>query len=268
MKEKESTDMEDKYLNEYYSKYDEEGRLLSRHGSVEFLTTTRYIDRYLKKGMSILEVGAGTGRYSLNYAKKGFRVDAVELIHHNIEHFKANITADMDVQIHQGNAINLSKFEDNRFDITLILGPLYHLYNVENKRQAVLEALRVTKPGGIIYIAFIMNDAVIIDWGLVSGNLAKGIKEGIVTNEFHCVGTPELLFEMSTVREIYALMEKFPIEKLHMVASDGMTNHFRENIDQADDELFDAWLEYHLYTCEREDLIGYSNHGLYVGKKI
>ena len=70
--------MENEFLNDYYSNYDEEGRLLSRHGSVEFLTTTRYIDKYLSKGMKILEVGAGTGRYSLNYARKGYQVEAIE----------------------------------------------------------------------------------------------------------------------------------------------------------------------------------------------
>jgi len=260
--------MEDKYLNEYYSNYDEEGRLLSKHGLVEFLTTTRYIDKYLKTGMKIFEVGAGTGRYSLHYAKKGFYVESVELIQHNIELFRDKITADMNVQLNQGNACDLSMFDDNQFDVTLLLGPLYHMYNLEDKKKAVLEALRVTKPGGIVYIAFIMNDAVVLDWGLVSGNLARGIKDGLITDDFHCVGKPELLFEMSTVKEINALMDGFPITKLHMVASDGMTNHFRESIDESDNELFNAWLQYHFYTCEREDLIGFSHHVLYIGKKV
>ena len=48
------------YLNAYYSNYDEEGRLLSKHGQVEFLTTMRYIQHYLQPGMRVLEVGAGT----------------------------------------------------------------------------------------------------------------------------------------------------------------------------------------------------------------
>jgi len=259
--------MKNEFLNNYYSNYDEEGRLLSRHGSVEFLTTTRYIDKYLRPDMKILEVDAATGRYSLHYARNGYQVEAIELIEHNIECFNHNVTADMNVNIHQGNACDLSTYPDNCFDITLVLGPLYHLYNIEDKKKAIAEALRVTKPGGLLFVAFIMNDAVILDWGLLSGNLAKGIKEGLVTDAFHCVGKPELLFEMSTINEINDLMNAFPIDKLHMVASNGMTNHFRESIDNAEDELFAAWLQYHFYTCEREDLIGYSNHALFVGSK-
>ncbi len=171
------------------------------------------------------------------------------------------------MNIRQGNACDLGCFEDNSFDVTLVLGPLYHLFDEEEKRKAISEALRVTKPGGLLYIAFIMNDAVILNWGLKAGNLAKGIQEGMITEDFHCAGVPEMIFEMTTVKEIYELMHNFPVEKLHMVAADGVTNHFREVIEAAEEELFEAWLRYHDYTCEREDLIGFSNHVLYIGRK-
>ena len=76
------------FLEEYYTHYDEEGRLLSRHGQVEYLTTMRYIKECLEgfSNPEILEVGAGTGRYSVTLAKQGFQVTAVELIEHNLEH--------------------------------------------------------------------------------------------------------------------------------------------------------------------------------------
>jgi len=48
-------------INAYYESYDEDHRLTVRHGMVEFLTTVHYIERYLKPGMRILEIGAGTG---------------------------------------------------------------------------------------------------------------------------------------------------------------------------------------------------------------
>ena len=67
-------------LTEYYGNYDEDGRLTSRHGKVEFLTTVKYIDKYLKRGDRIIEIGAGTGRYSHFFAQQGYQVDAVELI--------------------------------------------------------------------------------------------------------------------------------------------------------------------------------------------
>lgn len=260
--------MDIRYLTEYYQNYDEDGRLLRRYGSVEFLTTVKYIDRYLKKGMSILEVGAGTGRYSLHYAKNGFHVTSADLIDHNLEILRSHITPEMDIETYRCNACDLSAFGNDQFDLTLVLGPLYHLFGMEDKKRAVSEALRVTKPGGKVYIAFIMNDAVILDWGLVSGNLAKGLESGLISPAFHCQSSPELLFEMTTVQEIRELMSGFPIRELHLVASDGMVNHFREAIEQVDDELFEAWLQYHFATCERPDLIGYSNHSLYIGQKL
>ena len=76
------------YLDEYYRNYDEDGRLGSRHGNVEFLTTMTYIQKYLRPGMRVLEIGAATGRYSHAIARMGYRVDAVELIEHNIELFR------------------------------------------------------------------------------------------------------------------------------------------------------------------------------------
>lgn len=83
-----SKDKEKEYLTNYYNEYDEDGRLSMQAGSVEFLTTMKYIEKHLKSGMKILEIGAGTGRYSLAFAEKGYKVDAVELIEHNIDIFR------------------------------------------------------------------------------------------------------------------------------------------------------------------------------------
>ncbi len=65
-------------LASYYNNYDENGRLESKHGQVEFMTTMHYIERYLTSGAKILEIGAGTGRYSRTLADMGYSVDAVE----------------------------------------------------------------------------------------------------------------------------------------------------------------------------------------------
>ena len=111
-------------LTQFYSNYDEEGRLLSKHGSVEFLTTLRYIEKYLQPGMRILEIGAATGRYSHTLARKGYRVDAVELVQHNIDIFQENTQPGEDVTIRQGNAKDLSFLADETYDVTLLLGPI------------------------------------------------------------------------------------------------------------------------------------------------
>ena len=103
-----------KALTDFYSNYDEEGRLLSKHGQVEYLTTMRYIDKYLQPGMRILEIGAATGRYSHALARRGYQVDAVELIQHNIDIFNTLTQTGENVTIRQGNAKDLSFFEIGR----------------------------------------------------------------------------------------------------------------------------------------------------------
>ena len=124
------------YLIDHYSNYDEDSRLASKYGSIEFLTTMRYIEQYIKPGDRILEVGAATGRYSHALARQGYAVDAVELVEHNIEIFRKNTQANENITITQGNAMDLSAFPDNKYDITLLLGPLYHLYNKEDRANA------------------------------------------------------------------------------------------------------------------------------------
>ena len=160
-------------LTAYYSGYDEEGRLVSRHGSVEFLTTMRYIERYLQPGMRILEIGAATGRYSHTLARMGYAVDAVELVQHNIDIFQKNTQPGENVTIRQGNAKDLHFLEEDTYDITLLLGPMYHLFTVEEQLQALSEALRVTKKGGILMAAYCGNDATMVQYCFGRGMLKE-----------------------------------------------------------------------------------------------
>ena len=81
------------YLEEYYKNYNEDGRLLSRHGQVEYLTTMHYIRESLEglAAPEILEIGAGTGRYSVTLAKEGYHVTSVELIEHNLDILRSKL---------------------------------------------------------------------------------------------------------------------------------------------------------------------------------
>ena len=152
------------YLEEYYNSYDEEGRLLSRHGQVEYLTTMKYISQCLSAFTRpcILEIGAGTGRYSVALARQGYPVTAVELVPRNLDLLKAKLDGSEQITAIQGNALDLSFLSDAAFDLTLLLGPMYHLYTREDKLQALSEAVRVTKPGGYILVAYCMNEPTVI----------------------------------------------------------------------------------------------------------
>ena len=94
------------YIIDYYNNYDEDSRLSPRHGTVEFLTTMRYIEKYIKPGSRVLEIGAGTGRYSHALARLGYTVDAVELVPHNIEVFCSHMLPAEHITITQGNALD------------------------------------------------------------------------------------------------------------------------------------------------------------------
>ncbi len=256
------------YLSRFYEQYDEDGRLTSRHGSVEYLTTMRYVHKHLKPGMRILEIGAATGRYSHALAREGYRVDAVELLEHNIEIFRQNTAEGESVTITQGNAVDLSAFKDEAYDVTLLLGPMYHLFTREEQEKALSEAIRVTKRGGTVFVAYCMADASVLSYGFIRGEIHNIIEQCKIDPEtFATFSEPWDIFELYRKEDIEALRSKFDVTPLCLVASDGYTNHIREVVDGMDDRTFELYLKYHFAVCERQDLLGYSHHTLDIFRK-
>ena len=257
-----------KVLSEYYGSYDEDSRLCSQHGSVEYLTTIRYIQKYLETGMRVLEIGAATGRYSHTLARMGYEADAVELVAHNIDIFKANTEAHENIRIYQGNAKNLDMLEENRYDITLLLGPMYHLFTVSDQLQALSEAIRVTKTDGVVFAAYCGNEATMVQYCFGRGMIKEQHYRDLIDPvTFKASSDPGELFELYRKEDIDALMAHFPVTRLHYLGTDMATNYMRQTIDEMDDELFDLYLRYHFAICERSDLVGASHHILDIFRK-
>jgi SAM-dependent methyltransferase len=257
-------------LADYYGSYDEDGRLASKHGQVEFLTTMRYIEKYLAPGARIIEIGAGTGRYSLRLAGMGYSVEAVELIPHNIEILKRNIMQEHSVNVTQGDARDLSAFADGAFDITLLLGPMYHLFTDEDKRRTMSEAIRVTNPGGVVFAAYCISDGCIIWEGFQRKifSIAEYIERGKIDPvTFDTFSVPEDIFELVRKDDIDRLMDGFAVERLHYVATDLYTNFMRAAVDEMSDDEFALYLRYHFTICERPDMVGVTHHSLDVFRK-
>ena len=257
-------------VTNFYTGYDEEARLTTRPGLVEFLTTMRYIEKYLPDGAKVLEVGAGTGRYSRTIADMGHKVEAVELVQYNIEIFRQAIIPGQDIKITQGNALDLSMFGDSIFDLTLVLGPLYHLYTPEDKHKAISEALRVTKPGGVVFAAYCMGDASLADagFGRASFSVKEYIQRGLINPvTFTTTSKPEDIFELVRVEDINTLMKGFPVKRLHLVGADLFSRYIRDGLEAMDDENFALYLRYHFAACEKPDIIGISHHVLDIFRK-
>lgn len=255
-------------LKNYYETHEENSRLRSRHGSVEFLTTVNYVEKYLRRGMKILEIGAGTGIYSHYFARNGYDVDAVEITEYNIGIFKTNTTPVEKVTITQGDAIDLKGFDDGAYDITLLLGPMYHLYTEEDKLAALKEAIRVTKPGGVVFVSYCNND--MTAYGFLFGR--EGIKDsslhGLIDfKTFALSSTPKEVFSLYRKEDVDALMKNFKVTRLHYVGTDMLTKFIKAAVDGMDDETFNIYLKYHLSICERPDMAGATFHMLDVFRK-
>lgn len=257
----------ERILNEYYNNHDEESRLIKdKAHQIEFITTTRYIEKYLKQGDKIIEIGAGTGRYSIYYAKKGFEVYSVELINKNLKILKNKITKDMKINAIKGNAMNLENFKDNTFDITLVLGPLYHLYDEYSIDKAIKEAIRVTKRRGKIFIAYLTDDSVVYSYGVRKGNL-KRLKE-ICDDNWNIPKIKEEIFATFKVSEFSKLISKYDVKEIETIATDGIAPNMADYINKMTNEEFEIFVEYHLKNCNRKDLIGYSSHVLEIIEKL
>lgn len=257
-------------MSHYTDGYEEDERLTKdKVHYVEYVTTTKYIDKYLKKGDRILEVGAGTGVYSLRYASLGYQVDAVELVPSNLEVLKSKITPEMNINARIGNAIDLSMYEDNTYDITLVLGPLYHLFKEEERDKVIEEAIRVTKPGGIIYYAYILADLTMLNWGFQKGNLVENYgNDKMISEDYKVINREEYIFYLMYLSEVKELMNKHTDQEvISYVATDGVGRVCNDVINEMDDVTYNHYLNYHLSICEREDLIGYSGHILAISKK-
>lgn len=253
--------MNEENLIKYYNKFNEDKRLNSRHGQVEFITCMKYIHECLKnkQNAKIIDIGAGCGRYSIALAEEGYDVTAVELVKHNLRVIESK---SKDVKCYQGNAINLSKFKDETYDIVLLFGPMYHLISKEEKIQALNEAKRILKKDGIILVNYCMNDYCVITHGFKDNQILSSIENKELDENYHCISKDEDLYSVLRIEEIDELNSLTNLKRIKIITPDGPANYLREYLNKMDDETFKKFIEYHLSTCERYDMLGAAAHTL------
>lgn len=254
--------MNEENLIKYYNKFNEEKRLTTKHGQIEFLTAMKYIHHFLEEGDKILDIGAGTGRYSKKLHDEGYDVTAVELVKHNLREIeKKNIPCML------GNATNLKKIKDNTYDITLLFGPMYHLISKEEKIKALKEAKRVTKKSGYIFISYCMNEYAIITHGFIEGNIKESINNHLLDENYNITPKQDDLYSFVRLEDIDDLKDVCDLKRIKIVSQDGCAEYMKKTINQMDDETFKIFLDYHFKTCERKELLGAGRHILDILKK-
>lgn len=254
-------------ISSFYNQTDEDRRLQkSRHGQLEYYTTMTYIHRYIPEHSKILEVGAGTGRYSVALAKEGMDMTAVELVESNLALLRENSKGVENLKSYQGDATDLSRFADNTFDAALLLGPMYHLYEKDEVNHAIDEAIRVTKPGGVIMFAFISVFAIMYA-NYFYGNWTAGQKENF-TDDYQVRHFKEQLFTGYELTEFEQLFQEKPVEWITTAGVDGLLEPIEKRPDfSLSDEDFKAMAEWYLAFSEKRDLLGSTNHLLYICRK-
>lgn len=251
-------------LDEYYNKFNEDKRLDSRHGRVEFIITMKYIHDFLKPGDKILEVGAGTGRYSITLFNEGYDVTAVEPVQHNLGRLKQKCP---EIKAFKGNALKLKRLPDDEFDLTLLFGPMYHLIGREDKLKALFEAKRVTKPGGIIMAAYIMNEYSVLTYAFKEQHVLECLAEGKLDKEFKTVAGGEDLYDYVRTEDIDRLAKEAGLSRIKIFSPDGPANHMRQFLNRLSEEEFARFIDYQMAVCERADLLGASAHTVDILKK-
>jgi ubiquinone/menaquinone biosynthesis C-methylase UbiE len=218
----------------------------------------KYIHAIIKEGYKVLDVGAGTGAYSIPLRDEGYDVTAVELVKQNLKYMeKANINC------YQGNAIDLSRFKDNSFDIVLLFGPMYHLLSMDEKIKALEEAKRVSKK--YIFISYCMNEFALIYHGFIEGYIKDDIKN--IDDNFKILKDNDNLYSYVRLEDINYLKDKCKLKRVKIINQDGPTEYIKKIINNMDDEQYELFIKYHLSTCERPELLGAGRHILDILEK-
>lgn len=262
-------------LETYYKKFNEDHRLKTRHGQVEFFVTMHYIKQFLSRIAAqsarasnekpkILDVGAATGAYSIPLCRDGFDVTAVEPTKTNFEILRSKHE---NIKCWNADARDLHFLADELFDLTLLLGPLYHLRTQDEKVRALLEARRVTKTGGVIFAGYVMNEYAILTYCFGKNKIKETVAEHRVTEDFKTVCDEDDLYSYSRREEIDFLAKASRLERVAIFSPDGPSDYMRRELNSFDEETFELFKQYALCISSRPDLLGAGSHLVDVLKK-
>lgn len=170
------------------------------------------------------------------------------------------------------NAIDLSIYEDNKFDVVILCGPLYHLTSNEERIKCIKKVERVLKPNGIVFASFIpylAGSIAIIDRYLrhpeqvTTENLEKVFDNGVFNNANNN-GVQEGAY--LTITQINNLFDDF--EKLELRSIRGFGYEKEEQLYSIQDKtMYNKIIELIDKTAELNEIIETCGHAIFIGKK-
>lgn len=135
---------------------------------IEFASTLRLVEKYFPSSGALCDIGCGPGRYAVEAARRGYRVTLFDLSEKLLERAESAFALEGKTaeRIVRGDALDLGVFEDESFDAAMLLGPLYHLIERDDRSRALSEMFRILRPGGRGIVAFLNS------WGMLRSGIA------------------------------------------------------------------------------------------------
>jgi len=239
----------------------------------EFEITKRFMNRYIKPGDSVLDVGGGPGRYSLYLAGKGCDVTLVDLSPENAAFAKQKAgEAGLPLRTLAGDARVIDAVVEGPFDHVLLMGPLYHLTDECDRAETVHRCVSLLKPGGLLYVSFISSYGGIIymmkyDPMVLRSSPNEEVFAQLFIDDKPFIGIGFTQNHFIRHKDVLPFMGQFPLEKLHYFGQEGILAPCEPTIMRQSGDVIERWLTLSEQVCEREDLLSYSEHLMYIGRK-
>lgn len=236
----------------------------------EFEIAKHYLKKYLR-GKSVLDIGGGPGRYSVYLAEQGYDVTLLDLSSKNVKVAKSKFKEHkVSGKAMVADARDLSELDLGKFDNILIMGPLYHLSDENDRYKCVAEAKKHLAENGVLFASFITLTAG-LNWYL--DNCPEKLIDEPNLDLFDRMAADEswsgMAFTRATFingREVEPFFEKAGFEKLALLGQEGLTGPRLTALERADEAVRKKYLEISLKICENPQYYAYSNHLLYIGE--